>query len=109
VYAIVLFAVVIVMCGAAIAIRFPSIAAEIQGEGYNASQILATKPILGITAGILFGRVNKWLGRGVLYLGVFLFALASFLVGFSNGNFSLLLVGFFMAGFPSSHTVVIKH
>ncbi|BDP82350.1 hypothetical protein EfmAA290_30260 (plasmid) [Enterococcus faecium] len=70
VFALVLFAILLVMNSIAISVRFASIATEIKGVNFNASNYLALMPILGILAGFMFGPINKWIGKGTLYLGI---------------------------------------
>ena len=97
VYPIVLLAVVVVLTGAAIGIRFPALAVEVMGDGYNSSLFFVLKPIIGICAGFFFGKLHRILGRKLLYIGLACLGIASFLIGFSNGNFSILVVGFLLS------------
>lgn len=102
VYFFVLFAIVLVMNSYAITVRFPSMAAEINGLGYNSSIFLAIMPILGIIAGFVFGFVNKVFGRKTVLVGIILNILVNLLIGFSNGNFTILLIGLFLSGVPNA-------
>ena len=97
VYPIILLAIIVVLNGAAIGIRFPALAAEIMGDGYNSSLFFVLKPIIGICAGFFFGNLHKILGRKLLYIGLACLGLASLLIGFSDGNFVVLTVGFLLS------------
>ncbi|MCL2560270.1 MAG: MFS transporter [Turicibacter sp.] len=97
-YLLAAFATFIVLVGASIAIRFPAMAAEVRGDGYNSSYLFAIKPIVGIVAGALFGRIYHKIGKALLYVGILGLAGATLLIGFSNGSFILLIAGFFIAG-----------
>ena len=114
VYPIILFSFIIVLCGSAIAVRFSAMVTEIQGESYNSSWIIAIKPIFSIIGGILFGKLNKLLGKKLLYLAIFLFSISAFMIGFSNGSFVILIVGFLLSGvvpawiFPFTFNMISK-
>jgi len=97
VYPIILIAIIVVLNGAAIGIRFPALAAEIMGDGYNSSVFFFLKPMIGICAGFFFGRLHQALGRKLLYIGLACLGTASLLVGFSNGNFIVLAAGFLLS------------
>jgi len=97
VYPIVMLTVIVVLNGAAIGIRFPALAAEIMGDGYNSSVFFVLKPIIGICAGFFFGRLHKALGRKLLYIGLTCLGIASLLVGFSGGSFVILATGFLLS------------
>lgn len=97
VYLIVMLAIVVVLNGAAIGIRFPALAAEIRGSGYNSSLFFVLKPMIGICAGFFFGKLHKAIGRKLLYVGLVCLGVASLLVGFSNGNFVILVSGFLLS------------
>lgn len=94
VYPIVAFAVIIVLIGASIAIRFPAMSTEIMGDGYNSSNIVALKPVFGMLAGSVFGKLYQKIGKTLLYIGILGLAISASLVGFSNGNFIILVSGF---------------
>ena len=102
VYLLVLFAILLVMDCIAVSVRFSSIAAEIMGADFNASNYLAIMPILGIAAGFVFGAVNKVLKTATMYLGIAILIVANLLIAISNGNFTLLLVGLFLSSIPGS-------
>ncbi|EOY2807293.1 MFS transporter [Enterococcus faecium] len=102
VFALVLFAILLVMNSIAISVRFASIATEIKGVNFNASNYLALMPILGILAGFMFGPINKWIGKGTLYLGIIFFIISNFLIAVSNGNMTFLLTGLFLSSITGS-------
>lgn len=102
VFALVLFAILLVMNSIAISVRFASIATEIKGPEFNASNYLALMPILGILAGFIFGPLNKWIGKGTLYLGIIFFIISNLLIAMSNGNMVLLLIGLFLSSITGS-------
>lgn len=99
VYPLALFVGVVAISSSMIAIRFPAMATEIRGAGYNASFWVGLKPLLGIVAASFFGKLNGLLGKRVLYLGTFLLVVSQFLLGFSYGNFSMLIIGFLLSAF----------
>lgn len=102
VFALVLFAILLVMNSIAISVRFASIATEIKGVNFNASNYLALMPILGILAGFMFGPINKWMGKGTLYLGIIFFIISNLLIAVSNGNMTFLLTGLFLSSITGS-------
>ncbi|MGX2945955.1 MFS transporter [Enterococcus alishanensis] len=102
VFLLALFALFLVMTFIAIGVRFPAMVTSMRGEDYNASNFLAVMPIIGIVTGTFFGRINQILGEKCLHLGLILLAIATLLIGLSNGNFALLLVGYFISGIPGS-------
>lgn len=103
VFALVLFAILLVMNNSiAISVRFASIATEIKGVNFNASNYLALMPILGILAGFMFGPINKWIGKGTLYLGIIFFIISNLLIAVSNGNMTFLLTGLFLSSITGS-------
>ncbi|MCI1136450.1 MFS transporter [Enterococcus gallinarum] len=102
VFALVLFAILLVMNSIAISVRFASIATEIKGVNFNASNYLALMPILGILAGFMFGSINKWIGKGTLYLGIIFFIISNLLIAVSNGNMTFLLTGLFLSSITGS-------
>jgi len=102
VYLMVMFAILLVCNGISISVRFSSIATEILGDNFNASNYLAIMPIIGILAGFAFGKVYKMFGTGTLYIGLLALAFSNMLIGFSNGNFTILLIGVLFAGIPST-------
>ena len=99
VFPLALFVGVVALSGSMIAVRFPALATEIMGEGYNASFWVGIKPLLGIIAASLFGRLTAVLGKKLLYLGTLLLIASQLLIGFSNGNFDVLVVGFLLSAF----------
>lgn len=102
VYLMVMFAILLVCNGISISVRFPSIATEILGDNFNASNYLAIMPIIGIIAGFAFGKLYKMFGTATLYIGILALALSNILIGFSNGNFTILLIGVLFSGIPST-------
>ncbi len=102
VFVLVIFAILLVMNSIAISVRFASIAAEIKGGEFNASNYLALMPILGILAGFIFGPVNKWIGKGTLYLGIIFYIVSNLLIATSNGNMTFLLMGLFLSSITGS-------
>ncbi|MDQ8596346.1 MFS transporter [Enterococcus faecium] len=102
VYFFVLFAIVLVMNSYAITVRFPSLAAEINGMNYNASGYLALMPIMGIVTGFIFGAVNKVLKKNTVILGLLLNIIVNLLIGFASGNYAILLIGLFLSGVPNA-------
>ncbi|MDR2833447.1 MAG: MFS transporter [Streptococcaceae bacterium] len=98
VYLIVLFSIVLVICAAAIGIRFPMLAASVMGEGFNASNIMAVQPIFNIVAALVFGKLHNKLGRKLVYIALFGLVVSQLLVGFSNGSLILITIGFFIHG-----------
>ena len=102
VFVLVLFAILLVMNSIAISVRFASIATEIKGGEFNASNYLALMPILGLLAGFIFGPVNKWIGKGTLYLGIIFYIVSNLLIATSNGNMTFLLMGLFLSSITGS-------
>lgn len=102
VFVLVLFAILLVMNSIAISVRFAFIATEIKGGEFNASNYLALMPILGILAGFIFGPVNKWIGKGTLYLGIIFYIVSNLLIATSNGNMTFLLMGLFLSSITGS-------
>ena len=102
VFVLVLFAILLVMNSIAISVRFASIATEIKGGEFNASNYLALMPILGILAGFIFGPVNKWIGKGTLYVGIIFYIVSNLLIATSNGNMTFLLMGLFLSSITGS-------
>ena len=99
VYPLALFIGIVALSGSMVAVRFPALATEIMGEGYNASIWVGIKPLLGIVAATFFGKLNALLGKKLLYLGTLLLIASQFLIGFSSGNFSVLVTGFLLSAF----------
>lgn len=83
-------------------IRFPQLAAQIMGEDFNATSLLAIMPLFGITFGVLFGWLNRHLGKLTLYLGLGLLVLSNFMMAFAGHSFVLLVVAYFINGVPPS-------
>jgi len=99
VFPLAFFVGIVALAGSMIAVRFPALATEIMGEGYNASIWVGIKPLLGIIAATLFGKLNALLGKKLLYLGTLLLIASQLLIGFSSGNFVILIIGFFLSAF----------
>ncbi|MFW5442595.1 MFS transporter [Aerococcus urinaeequi] len=102
VYALVLFAILLVMNSIAISVRFTSIATEINGASSNANNYLALMPILGIAAGFVFGFVNRIFGNITMYLGIGFFIASNLLIAMSSGNMVFLLLGLFLSSIPGA-------
>jgi len=107
VFPLALFVGIVAISGSMIAVRFPALAAEIRGDGYNSSIWVAIKPLLGIIAAIFFGKLNAILGKKLLYIGVLMLISAQMMIGFSNGNFIVLVVGFQLSAFVLGWVVPI--
>lgn len=86
----------------AIGVRFPSLAVLLRGDQYNASIYMAFMPVISIFSGTLFGYFNRILGQRVLYLGLFVMACSTFLVGIGEKSMSCLVIGFLISGVPAS-------
>jgi len=99
IFLLALFTGVIAISGSMIATRFPALAAEIMGAGYNASIWVGLKPLLGILAAAFFGKLNARLGKRLLYLGMLFLIASQLMIGFSNGNFVILVIGFLLSAF----------
>lgn len=95
-----LFAAFLVIDYMAIQLSFPFMAAELKGDGYNASPVLSAMLIAAMLGGILYGRFQNMFGRFTLQIGLVLMALSNFMVAFSNGNFFVLCAGVLLIGFP---------
>ncbi|MDO4670741.1 MAG: MFS transporter [Aerococcus sp.] len=102
VYVLTAFAILLVCNGISVGVRFPSLAAEIYGDQFNASNYLAMMPIIGIIAGFLFGKIYRRLGIATLYVGLIIFAISNFLIGFASGNFYVLLSGVLLSSIPGT-------
>jgi MFS family permease len=100
VYVLAIFAVLLVLNSIAIQVRFPSIEAGLQGERFNSGLLLSMMPLVGILAGVVFGKLYQWTGKGALYLGLLAYVLANFLIGFSGGNFLMVVIGMLVSGIP---------
>jgi len=99
VFPLALFIGLVALSGSMIAVRFPALATEIMGEGYNASIWVGIKPLLGIVAATFFGKLSALLGKKLLYLGTLLLVTSQLMIGFSNGNFIILVMGFLLSAF----------
>ena len=99
VFPLALFVGIVALSGSMIAVRFPALATEIMGEGYNASILVGVKPLLGIIAATFFGKLNALLGKKLLYLGTLMLIASQLLIGFSNGVFTILVIGFLLSAF----------
>lgn len=102
VYALVLFAILLVMNAIATSVRFSSIAAEMRGMQFNSSNYLALMPILGIIAGFVFGFLNRYLGKITLYLGIICFIASNLFIAISDNNMTLLLLGLYLSSIPGA-------
>ena len=102
VYILALFAILLVMNSIAISVRFSSIATEIKGTSFNASNYLALMPILGIAAGFIFGPINRIFGNVTMYLGIGFVVISNLFIAMSNGNMTFLLLGLFLSSIPGS-------
>lgn len=98
VYLMALFSGFVVLTGAGIAFRFPAMAVQVQGEGYNPNIMMTLWPILSIVASLSFGKINYFLGKKLLYLALCILATAAFLAGFFGGNYFALVIALFFHG-----------
>jgi len=98
IYLLTIFAMLVVMAAATIAFRYAAVATEILGLDYNASIMMSLWPSLSIVAALTFGKLNALLGRKLLYCGMILLITASFISGFSAGNYWLVVLGLFLHG-----------
>ncbi|MGX7023473.1 MFS transporter [Vagococcus hydrophili] len=94
------FASIMVMNSIAIAVRFPALAIDLKGAGYNPSNYLALMPVLGIIAGFLFQKIASLLKYRILYLAVIVNLVANLLIASSKQSFSLLVVGLLISSIP---------
>ena len=99
IFPLALFVGVIAISASMIGIRFPALAAQIRGDGYNSSIWVAIKPLLGIVAASFFGKLSAMLGKKLLYLGMMFLIVSQLMIGFSNGNFIILVIGFLLSAF----------
>lgn len=99
VFPLAVFVGIVAISSSMIAIRFPALATEIMGEGYNASIWVGIKPLLGIIAASFFGKLSAVLGKKLLYIGTLLLISSQLLIGFSDGNFMILVIGFLLSAF----------
>lgn len=102
IYLLAVFMGVTIFSNAAILIRFPAMAVQIQGEGYNSSTILALNPIIGIFSAAVYGKLYEKIGRHILYAGLLILSVSNLLIGYSNGNFAMLTTGFLLVSIVSS-------
>ncbi|MBO0476744.1 MFS transporter [Vagococcus sp. DIV0080] len=96
----VLFASVMVMNSIAIAVRFPGLAVDLKGPSYNTSFFLALMPVLGIVSGFLFQQITSKIKHRILYLAVFINAIANLLMALGQYSFSLLVIGLLISSIP---------
>lgn len=89
-----------VMVSIAIAVRYPTLAIDLKGAGYNTSQYLAIMPILGIAAGFCFEWLQRTLSHRILYLAVIVNVMSCLLIGLSSHSFVLLVVGLLISSIP---------
>jgi len=99
IFPLALFAGLVALSSSMIATRFPAMAIEIMGEGYNASIWVGLKPLLGIVAATFFGRLSAIIGKKVLFIGTLFLITSQMMIGFSNGNFVILVIGFLSSAF----------
>ena len=97
IYVLAVIAMFMIANWAAIGMRFPSIATEIKGVGFNSSHLLAIFPLVGVLSGLTFGFLNKKLGNALFYFGILTLVLGNFLIYFSSGNLTILFLGAFIA------------
>jgi len=98
VYLLAIFGTIVVITGASVAFRFPAMATQIRGTEYNSNTMMALWPILSIIAAMTYGKLNKLLGKNLLYLALIILASSAFFTGFSNGNYQMLVIGLFLHG-----------
>ena len=94
------FASIMVMNSIAIAVRFPTLAIDLKGPGYNPSNYLALMPVLGIIAGFLFQKLASTLKYRILYLAVIINLVANLLISLSYQSFLLLVIGLLISSIP---------
>jgi len=94
-----LFIGLIALSSSMIAFRFPAMLTEIRGPGYNASFWVALKPILGIIAASFFGKLYFKIGKNLMYIGTLFLIISQLMFGFSNNNYTILVVGFLLSSF----------
>lgn len=100
---LVLFAFLLVVDYVGMENRFASLAVVLRGAHYTgASNYLSLMLIGAMLGGLFYGAIQKRLGFGTVYLGLFLMALANFFFYFgSQGrNFGLMVTGLLLIGFP---------
>lgn len=107
IYPLALFVGLVVISSSMISIRFPAMVTEIMGETYNSSFLVAMRPILSIIAAIFFGKLHRLLGKKLLYIGMLCLLSSQLLIGFSNGNFWVLVIGFLLSSFVTGWIVPI--
>ena len=93
VYGIALLSVAIVINLSSIALRFPALSMEVMGEDFNASYLIAIKPVFLIVAGAVFGKLKHRFGRNIFYYGILSLVLANVLVMGAGGSLWLLAIG----------------
>lgn len=114
VYLMAMFCGMIVVVGPTIAFRYPAMAVEIRGMDYNPNLMMGIWPFASVVAAMSFGKLSKWLGEKLIYLSLVILIAASFITGFSNGSYLLLVIGLFLHGvvpawfFPFVFTTTAK-
>lgn len=101
VYLLVLFAFLLVVDYVGMENRFSGLAVNIRGAQYTGASNFLSLMLIGATlGGLLYGSIQKRLGFGTVYLGLGLMALSNFLFYFAGSNFTMLVIGLLLIGFP---------
>jgi len=98
VYLMAIFCGMIVIVGPTIAFRYPAMAVEVRGVSYNPNWMMGIWPFTSVLAAMSFGKLSRWLGQKLIYLSLAILIGATFITGFSNGSYPLLVIGLFMHG-----------
>lgn len=98
IYLLAVFASMVVMLGATIAFRYPSLATVIRGLDYNPNFMMGIWPIFSIIAAITYGRLSALLGRKLIYVALTLLIIAAFLSGIFANNYLMIVTGLFLHG-----------
>ncbi|WP_283679614.1 MFS transporter [Lentilactobacillus sp. Marseille-Q4993] len=81
--------------------RFSSLAVAINGNGYSGASMFLSLMLVGATlGGMTYGWFQKAFGFATVYIGLVLMAISSFMFGFAGTNFTVMVVGLLLIGFP---------
>lgn len=81
--------------------RFSGLAVAINGRHYHEASLFLSLMLVGATLGGLFyGRIYDHLKFNTIYLALGLMAGANFLFGLAGDNFTLMVAGLLLIGFP---------